>query len=181
MTLDLTGVEAFDDLWNRSERQITPVRNPARLIGAFQRLAARYAAPETNSPLLRKAALLELLAIAQEEFSFEHGGEMRPYAIEKALEWMANHFDNPDISRAMIAEAGGLSVHHFGRLFRETMGMGAMNYLRELRIRQSCALLTGTALRIGEAARAVGFRDPLHFSRVFHKAHGMSPRAYRQR
>ncbi len=41
------------------------------------------------------------------------------------------------------------------------------------------ALLDTTTMPIGEVARAVGYHDPLYFSRQFHKLHGETPTSYR--
>jgi len=54
-----------------------------------------------------------------------------------------------------------------------------MRYFRRLRISRARELIQHTDLRIRDIADQVGFRDPLHFSRVFRKETGRSPRAER--
>jgi AraC family transcriptional regulator, arabinose operon regulatory protein len=41
------------------------------------------------------------------------------------------------------------------------------------------ALLDTTTSTVTEIASAVGYSDPLYFSRHFRRVHGMSPSAYR--
>jgi len=49
------------------------------------------------------------------------------------------------------------------------------------RLNRAAHLLTNHALDVGQVAEAVGYADPLHFSRCFHQWFGLSPSAYRQR
>lgn len=180
VAFNLEGIPEFDDLWENPVREKTPVSNPTRLTAAFRRTATLFLEAGRTDPLRIKAALLDLFAAARDEFRQGPGmAQLRPAAVEQALDWMADHFHEPDLALKDLAAAAGLSRHHFGRAFRETMGETAMQYLRGLRIRHSAGLLQGTALRINEIAFAVGFRDPLHFSRVFHALTGKSPRAFR--
>lgn len=79
-----------------------------------------------------------------------------------------------------LARRASLSVPHFSVLFRRQYGRSPMGYLTHLRIRESCRLLDSTDYRIKEIAPRVGFSDPLHFSRVFRRVMGCSPRQYRQ-
>lgn len=182
VAFDLSGVREFDFLWDSPLRQSTFVNDPVRLTSAFQKVARRFLEANGADPFLLKAALLELFAAARQEFSVSSSGTApsRP-AIDAALEWMAGNFHRPDVGLADVAAAAGMSIHHFGRTFSMTMGKTPMRYLRNLRIRHSCALLRGTSLRINEIADNSGFRDPLHFSRVFHSVTGDCPRDFRRR
>jgi AraC-like DNA-binding protein len=181
VAFNLEGISAFDFLWEVPVRETTPVSNPARLTAAFEKTANRFSDPHHADPLLLKASLLELFAVARSEFTRTPQQSLsRPDAVTRAIEWMGAHSHAPEITLDAVAAAAGLSLYHFGRTFRETMGMSPMQYLRELRVCKSCGLLQGTALRINEIAHAVGFRDPLHFSRVFHEINGISPLAFRK-
>ncbi|NQU40764.1 MAG: helix-turn-helix transcriptional regulator [Lentisphaerae bacterium] len=178
--LDMAGVPEFDYLWKHPVREMTRVSDPARLTEAFQKLASRLLVKDEADPLFLKASILELFAVVRSEFSQSGTAACRPATIERALDWMTHHFHEPDLTLDDVARISGLSVHHFGRTFRECMGESVMRYLRNLRIRHGCTLLQGTAMRVNEVAFAVGFRDALHFSRVFHARTGRSPRAFRR-
>lgn len=181
VAFNLEGISDFDFLWEVPVRETTPVSNPARLTAAFEKTANLFSDPIHADPLLLKASLLELFAVAGSEFKRAPQQSLStPDAVTRAIEWMRAHSHDPEITLDAVAAAAGLSLYHFGRTFRETMGVSPMQYLRELRVRQSCGLLQGTALRINEIAHAVGFRDPLHFSRVFHEINGISPLAFRK-
>jgi AraC-like DNA-binding protein len=55
-----------------------------------------------------------------------------------------------------------------------------MRYLLERRLKQAAYLLADVNATVAEVARAVGFRDPLCFSRQFRRSFGLSPRPYRR-
>ena len=55
-----------------------------------------------------------------------------------------------------------------------------MRYLMHTRMTRGCAFLDSTDMPVAEIAREVGFRDAFHFSKAFHAAVGIPPRAYRK-
>jgi len=54
-----------------------------------------------------------------------------------------------------------------------------MQYVGRLRLARARELLDRSRLNVAEVARASGFCDPFHFSRVFKREFGVSPRNYR--
>ncbi|MFC6903026.1 helix-turn-helix domain-containing protein [Nonomuraea dietziae] len=56
-----------------------------------------------------------------------------------------------------------------------------MQAVREARVRHAARLLEVTDMDVGQVADASGFVSPFHFSRVFSRAFGLSPREYRRR
>lgn len=171
----------FDYLWNGTPRGIVPVRYPARLLDAWRQTAARYLEKDTVDPLLLKASILELFGVARSEFAYSADNSAGlPPAIEKACRWMAGNFQDHDMNLQKVAGVAGLSSHHFVRAFSAATGKSPMRYLRDLRIRHSISLLQATDLRVKEIAFSSGFRDPLHFCRIFHDSEGLSPTAFRE-
>ncbi len=51
-------------------------------------------------------------------------------------------------------------------------------FLTRLKMNYAAELLMKKHLSVKEAANAVSFFDPYHFSRVFKKIHGISPSKY---
>jgi AraC-like DNA-binding protein len=78
-----------------------------------------------------------------------------------------------------LAAMANLSVSHFCALFKRAAGFAPIDYLLHMRIRRACQLLDTTDHPIKRIAADMGFSDPLYFSRVFRKVHGLSPKAYR--
>lgn len=102
-----------------------------------------------------------------------------PY-IKAAMEYIqANAFGT--LSVADVARYVGLQRSYLGQLFRQTVGITPHEFLTRHRVREAQRLLDDPELPVGAVARSVGFDDPLHFSRVFRRTVGVSPRAWRNR
>jgi AraC-like DNA-binding protein len=83
-------------------------------------------------------------------------------------------------SLAELAALCGLSRSSFVRAFRQTTGMSPHHWLLMHRARRAKDLLRGTKTPIAEIAIACGFADQSHLTRVFSKAFGISPGAWRR-
>jgi len=80
---------------------------------------------------------------------------------------------------AELAAAARVSPGHLARIFRERFGVGPVAAVELVRLARAAVLLQRSNLRVGEVAAACGFVNPFHFSRRFHAAYDVSPRAYR--
>ncbi|MEM1296713.1 MAG: AraC family transcriptional regulator [Verrucomicrobiota bacterium] len=76
------------------------------------------------------------------------------------------------------ANACGLSQAYLSRLFKRFASEGALQYLTRLRMQHAADLLLRHSTNVQETAEAIGFSDPFHFSRVFKRVYGVSPRAF---
>lgn len=102
----------------------------------------------------------------------------RRRAVEAAL-WLEEHAHEPvDLDRT--AAQVGLSSFHFLRLFANVLGVTPHQYLVRSRLRHAAALLAEEEVSITDIAYDVGFGDLSNFVRTFHRAAGVSPRAFRR-
>ncbi|MBA2480209.1 MAG: AraC family transcriptional regulator [Planctomycetes bacterium] len=85
-----------------------------------------------------------------------------------------------DVDLAGVAELAGVSPHHLVRVFTKLNGTSPMSYLAHLRANRAKILLQRPELNITEIGRAVGYPRVPHFSRMFSRETGMSPRAFRR-
>ncbi len=102
----------------------------------------------------------------------------RRRAVEAALWIDAHASDEIDLDAA--ARQAGLSPFHFLRLFRNVLGVTPHQYLVRARLRRAANLLVEKDRAITDIAFDVGFGDLSNFVRSFHRAAGVSPRAFRQ-
>lgn len=100
-----------------------------------------------------------------------------PAAVESMTAYAERHLTEP-LSVRQLADVGGCSPATAERLFAKHTGSSVSVWIRGARMREAASLLRGSGLRVGEVARAVGFTDPLYFSRVFRAAFGVPPSRY---
>ena len=74
-----------------------------------------------------------------------------------------------------IAAHVGMNRSAFCSFFRQQTGKTFITWLNEYRIELACDMLSGSDMRLGEAATAVGFESLRHFTRVFRQIKGMPP------
>ena len=82
---------------------------------------------------------------------------------------------------ADYAQALAVSAAHLSRLTRGATGRPASALIEDRLIREARRNLVYTNLPVSRIAYALGFEDPAYFTRVFTRATGLSPRAFRQR
>jgi YesN/AraC family two-component response regulator len=97
----------------------------------------------------------------------------------RAIAFIHAHYAEP-LTRDQIANHIGISADHLTECFRRDLGMTPIAYLNRFRINRARVLLEAGHQRVTEVALAVGFSTSAHFSHVFQREVGVSPRAYRR-
>lgn len=83
-------------------------------------------------------------------------------------------------SNSAMAHRLNLSEDHFIRLFKETFGITPHQFLQRVRHHEAIKYLRESDLKIEYIGKRVGYEDLHHFSHVFKKWQGVSPRQYRR-
>jgi AraC family transcriptional regulator len=107
------------------------------------------------------------------------GGTLSRAMSERVVDFMHANIDR-NISLAELGELVGLSPHHFSLVFKNTFGTTPHQFLLLQRVEKAKRLLASGGQSIGEAALEVGFSNQSHFTRMFRRLIGETPREYRQ-
>lgn len=83
-----------------------------------------------------------------------------------------------DISVEDIARTVGLDRRYLSRIFKADMGVTMQEFLIQTRLEHS-ALYLKQGESVTQAAALSGYADVFHFSKMFKKSFGVSPREYR--
>lgn len=97
----------------------------------------------------------------------------------QVLDYIHAHLGE-DMSLRSLAEQLHLSVHYFGRLFRQSIGKTPHQYVTECRLEKSKQLLKQTNLSITEITAQVGFKSQSHFTTVFRQQMQVTPLQFRK-
>ncbi|MFC5528209.1 helix-turn-helix domain-containing protein [Cohnella yongneupensis] len=95
------------------------------------------------------------------------------------ISFIRNRFTE-NITASRAANAAGISIRHFHRLFNQAMGVTFTRYVQNLRIELGCELLRTTRLSVSEIAERTGYQDKGFFVRLFKMRTGQTPRSYRK-
>ncbi len=142
---------------------------------------------EISSEDLRpvELALTEFLitALDREKGVFGLGGVAGAKAsrLHRTCQGIEAVLGNPALTLGMVAERERVSTRYLQKLFAEA-GNSFSHYLRTRRLDRCRADLVSplhAELSISEICFRWGFNSSAHFSRVFHKEYGMSPRDFR--
>ncbi len=99
--------------------------------------------------------------------------------ITTLAEYIRNHYAEP-LRLEDFSQLTHLSKYHLIRLFERQIGMPPYQYLHMCRINQAQHLLRTSDMTISQIAYAIGYNDPVVFTRHFKTFHRITPREYRK-
>jgi AraC family transcriptional regulator len=105
-------------------------------------------------------------------------GVLAPWQERRAKELLRANVQGVPLKQ--VARECGLSVAHFSRTFRRTMGVAPHGWLIEQRIVLSKERLRNDRLSLTDIAAECGFCDQSHFTHHFTRIVGVSPGAWRR-
>ena len=101
------------------------------------------------------------------------------WSIKNTLDYMHEHFTDPDLSVSSLCRIANLSDTQFRRNFYEVYQTTPIKYLQNLRINHAADLLTNSTLSIEEISAICGFSDSKYFCFVFKKLKSCPPSVFR--
>jgi AraC family transcriptional regulator len=101
-------------------------------------------------------------------------GKLAPWQKRRAKELLAANLAG-GVTLGELASVCELSIRHFNRAFRESMGMSPHAWLVHYRVEKAKGLLTNSPRVLADIALDCGFADQSHFTRMFQRMTGISP------
>ncbi len=100
--------------------------------------------------------------------------------LKRVTDFLLEHLSE-DLSLEVLAAQSGFSAYHFARLFRQATGESPHQFVLRQRIEHAQRLLDEADLPLAQVAAACGFANQSHFTQVFKRYLGYTPRAYQAR
>lgn len=135
-----------------------------------------------QADMLLKSDLLRLFWVLEQTgavYRIREEDANRSELIRPALEFINENFCE-SITVEKLAEITHLSKSYFMDRFKQAAGVGAVEYLIQLRIKKACELLVNTEQTTAEIAFECGFRNLSNYNRQFKRIVGCTPNEYRK-
>jgi len=171
--------------WNTRARPHLDLGGRPRVRRLLEEVVAEYGRHDAQSRFVAGALLLA--ALGQIEREVRLIGELARHEVavgadavrrvQRAREWLEREIETPP-SIEEIAARVGWSADHLRRMFRAVLNTSPLEVQTSARIRRAQELLRYGELGREEIAARCGFPDPSHFSRVFKRETGLSPREW---
>ncbi|MEM7762208.1 MAG: AraC family transcriptional regulator [Cyanobacteria bacterium P01_A01_bin.40] len=110
----------------------------------------------------------------------EVSGGLPSSKLRQVIDYIQSNLER-DLSLAQLAKVAHVSSHHFGKLFKQSMGVTPHQYVLECRIERAKKLLNNRKLTLTEIGLATGFCHQSHFTNAFRRYTTLTPRQYRGR
>lgn len=99
--------------------------------------------------------------------------------VERAKDFISSHL-NENISLKIIAQELNTNPSYLSRIFKQREGINITDYIHFERIKEAQRLLLDGNYKISTIAFTLGYGSIQHFTRVFKKVQGCSPKEYRK-
>jgi AraC-like DNA-binding protein len=132
--------------------------------------------------IAKAAALLQRAAdrgAGQDESLEPPRGGLAPWQAKRVAAYVADHLGGR-IRTTDLAAVAQLSASHFTRAFKESFGETPLGYVSRQRMNYAQDLMLKSGECLSQIALTCGHCDQSHFTRVFRRKVGMSPRAWRR-
>lgn len=107
-------------------------------------------------------------------------GDKSRYVLQ-ALNYIGEHYGDPDISITPIARYLDVSEGHLSHMFKKETSYTIIGYLTQYRMHMAMKLFQSGGYKVYEVAERMGYRDVTYFGTIFKKHVGMSPSEYQDR
>lgn len=156
-----------------------------RLCGAMRTIREGLLAIEPTDLILDSWALI-LAEILVQGFS-SHAQRTRPHTLgaipSRGVAHVVDFIEaniNQDLHLASLSRVAAMSVFHFARRFKQTVGVSPHTYIMTRRLSRAKALLQRSKHRLVDIAAACGFSSQAHFTAAFHRRVGVTPGTFRR-
>ena len=177
--LDLPDIRAFHQLITSGRMMLSFDLFPwaARLVQAIiEEMREKPAGYQCCVRGLLLALISRLLRVSRKE---PHAADKQILALSPALEYIHRHYMNT-FPIEDLAALCHLSPTHFRRLFHEQIGTTPLDFLHQVRVAASCALLSTSDGSIASIASQVGYASLSCYNRHFLQNMGATPSDWRK-
>lgn len=149
------------------------------VLEALERSLERSAEPEADTAraLIARASAI-VVGVGAPTAPVTQGG-LAPWQARKLRKHIDENLDDT-LTTAVLGDLVALSASYFGRAFKVTFGETPHAYITRRRLEAAREMMLGTTEPLSQIAYQCGFADQSHLCRLFRRAAGVAPQAWRR-
>jgi AraC family transcriptional regulator len=143
----------------------------------YSAVSGNYAAERLHvESLVAKLAVLLLSrhSTASESAKALPSGGLTRVQARRVLDYIESNLGR-ELTLRELAAIAGLSLHHFARMFKQTIGVAPHRYVLERRLERAKQMLRFASASLVEISLSTGFYSQSHFTSAFHRMVGATP------
>lgn len=109
----------------------------------------------------------------------EYKGGMPTVRLNRVVDFMRQNY-RKEMRLWQLAQLAGMSPHYFCELFKNSTGLSPHQYSLRCRVDRAKEFLRSPQYTIFQVAKAIGFLNQSHFTKVFRRIVGVTPTQFRQ-
>ncbi|MDD3921374.1 MAG: response regulator [Eubacteriales bacterium] len=135
--------------------------------------------PVNPEDLKRTLQKLENDLLAEQKALLPRREDSPAEIAERIMAYLRHNYAET-IDLTQLAQNYNFSSAYLSKIFKEHAGVSPVRYLTDYRMSIAKKLLQGSTLPVKDVAIKVGYPDPVHFSKSFKNATGVTPITYRR-
>ena len=175
-----TGAELFLKQYGLHPGMVSQIQKAEPIRRTFDTLIERGARNSSYSRPLCTALVQQLLLMCREDAVDAGSTDTRAYSTFRRVKdsITARYLELGSLEA--VATACEIDAPYLCRLFARFHDESPYQYIVRLRMQDAASLLLEGRSPVKDVARACGFPDPFHFSRVFKSIHRIPPSRFRE-
>jgi signal transduction histidine kinase/DNA-binding response OmpR family regulator/ligand-binding sensor domain-containing protein len=98
--------------------------------------------------------------------------------LKRAIDVIEEHIDDSEFNVEIFSKLVGMSRVSLYNKLKSLTNHSVQEFIFAIRLKRAAQLLKESGMTVTEIAYSVGFKDPSHFSKLFKKQFGVSPKGY---
>lgn len=151
------------------------------IMNAARGLGAEVSDPNSLSGMLAEAYVATIfvqMTRRQKRLRYVQKGGLAAASLNRVIQKIEDELTE-SLSLSQLAQVAGLSVPHFCRAFKQSVGRSPYDFIIRRRIERAKEYLLGSDMTITDIALSCGFSSSSHFSNTFRREAAASPLEYR--
>ena len=125
----------------------------------------------------RQAAFRKEKNVSLEDLAYPSADRQFLQAVIESIE---AHLEQSEFDLDQLSKEVNMSKSTLYRKIKSMTGLTPLDFVRNVKMKRACMMLSSHSVTISEVAYAVGFNNPKYFTKCFKEEFGVTPTEYQQ-